>query len=161
MSADVPSKEAARLEAAIQNGYRFSGENGDRCFVPADFAKQLLAELAPLRARIEELEAQAERLNTLWNASDRDKASVMELLHKRTEERDAFEQRITTLRTAANQAAKALEAVMSIYAIPPQTPAESENFDRGAPLTKRQVYAMQLAHNALRAAWVSGEEPKQ
>lgn len=36
-----------------------------------------------------------------------------------------------------------LQPVLMIYAPPPQTPAESETFERGCPLDKAQIRAMQ------------------
>lgn len=53
--------------------------------------------------------------------------------------------RYERMERAADRMTEAFKAVIPIYAEPPQSGSESDDFARGAPITKRQVKAMQVA----------------
>lgn len=92
-----------------------------------------------LRAENDRLKEELKRLETgLWS----DKTALLRELEE-----------LRTLRTSlANSGlVEALEPVYLIHARAPQTPAESDDFERGCPLTKSQIRAMQSALTNLRA----------
>lgn len=70
------------------------------------------------------------------------------------EDRTRTQLKLNQIKVAVQQAVEALHPVQFILASQPQVAAQSEKFERGCPLDKPQVRAMQQALAVLRKAGV-------